>query len=123
MAGWVRGTGAGANSASSTDTPGALHPYSTRCTVGSAAIDPHRIYQTHPRVQMVDVPSRPVGAEEVVVRVAYAGINGGCETFRVRGDHAFAFLRGREGFDLGAEGCGVVVVRGGEGGGGSAERW
>lgn len=42
----------------------------------------------------------------------YAGINGGCETFRVRGEHAFAGNAGQRGFLLGAEGSGRVVAVG-----------
>jgi hypothetical protein len=29
-------------------------------------------------------------ADEAMVWVAYAGVNGGCETFRCRAEHAFA---------------------------------
>ena len=31
--------------------------------------------------------------DHVVVRIAYAGVNGGCETFRVRGEAGTAFAR------------------------------
>jgi len=48
------------------------------------------------------------------VRVRWAGVNGGCETFRVRGEHWFAANRraGDGGFPLGAEGAGEVVQLG-----------
>ena len=49
--------------------------------------------------------------DEVILKVLYAGVNGGCETFRCRGDYAFS--RNREsssGFVLGAEGVGEVVM-------------
>ena len=49
--------------------------------------------------------------DEVVLRVLCAGVNGGCETFRCRGDYAFS--RNKEatsGFALGAEGVGEVVA-------------
>jgi NADPH:quinone reductase-like Zn-dependent oxidoreductase len=46
---------------------------------------------------------------EVLVKVAYAGINGGCETFRARGEHAFSGNRTAQFFTLGAEGAGTVV--------------
>lgn len=46
---------------------------------------------------------------EVLIQVAYAGINGGCETFRCRGEHAFAVNRKLPFFALGAEGAGTVV--------------
>jgi NADPH:quinone reductase-like Zn-dependent oxidoreductase len=53
------------------------------------------------------------GVGEVVVKVLFAGINGGCETFRARGDHIFAGNRQcRNGFPLGAEGSGIVVALG-----------
>lgn len=42
----------------------------------------------------------------------YAGINGGCETFRVRGEFAFAGNRAKPWYPLGAEGAGVVVALG-----------
>lgn len=49
---------------------------------------------------------------QVLVRMHYAGINGGCETFRVRGEYAFAANRGKAWYPLGAEGAGVVVALG-----------
>lgn len=53
---------------------------------------------------------------EVLVRMHYAGINGGCETFRARAEHAFARHREQhEPYPLGAEGSGVVVARAAEG--------
>lgn len=48
----------------------------------------------------------------MVVKVSYAGVNGGCETFRVRGEHAFSGNQGLYDFPLGAECCGVVVAVG-----------
>ncbi len=53
-----------------------------------------------------------LGADEVIVRVAYAGVNGGCETFRCRGEHAFARNKSLTDFPLGAEGVGTVVAVG-----------
>lgn len=49
---------------------------------------------------------------QVLVRVHYAGINGGCETFRARGEHSFSGNQDKANFPLGAEGCGVVVALG-----------
>ena len=49
---------------------------------------------------------------QVLVQVHYAGINGGCETFRARGQYAFAGNADKEDFPLGAEGCGVVAAVG-----------
>ena len=54
-------------------------------------------------------------SDEVIVRVAYAGVNGGCETFRCRGEHAFARNRSLTDFPLGAEGVGTVVAVGSDG--------
>ena len=51
-------------------------------------------------------------SDEVLVKVAYTGINGGCETFRVRGEHAFAGNQGLRDFPLGAEAVGVVSALG-----------
>lgn len=42
----------------------------------------------------------------------YAGINGGCETFRVRGEGAFAANKAKGEYALGAEGAGVVAAVG-----------
>ena len=53
-----------------------------------------------------------MGADEVVVRVAFAGVNGGCETFRCRAEHAFARNKTLTDFSLGAEGVGTVVAVG-----------
>ena len=64
------------------------------------------------KVAVVDTPA--LAADEVLVEVRYAGINGGCETFRARGEHAFAGNRGEADFALGAEGVGVVAARGAE---------
>lgn len=53
-----------------------------------------------------------LGDDDVVVRVAYAGVNGGCETFRCRGEYAFTRNVAVKGFALGAEGVGEVVAHG-----------
>ncbi|GBF92774.1 hypothetical protein Rsub_05393 [Raphidocelis subcapitata] len=60
----------------------------------------------------VEAPMPAPGPGEVLVRIHFAGINGGCETFRARGEHAFASNSAREAFPLGAEGAGVVVAAG-----------
>lgn len=52
------------------------------------------------------------GEGEVVVRVVTAGINGGCETFRARGERAFAGLKNVTNYKLGSEGAGVVLRSG-----------
>ncbi|KAG2427481.1 hypothetical protein HXX76_012414 [Chlamydomonas incerta] len=52
------------------------------------------------------------GPGEVLVRVLVAGVNGGCETFRARGEFAFSGNQGLQGFPLGAEGAGRVVALG-----------
>ena len=49
----------------------------------------------------------------VMVAVGAAGVNGGCETFRARGEHWFEKnKKASNGFALGAEGVGVVVDKG-----------
>ena len=49
--------------------------------------------------------------DERIIRVLYAGVNGGCETFRCRGEYAFSRNKDVRGtFPLGAEGCGIVVA-------------
>ena len=53
-----------------------------------------------------------MGPDEVVVRVSFAGVNGGCETFRCRAEHAFARNKTLSDFSLGAEGVGTVVAVG-----------
>jgi NADPH:quinone reductase-like Zn-dependent oxidoreductase len=50
--------------------------------------------------------------DEVLVRVIAAGINGGCETFRARGERAFAGLQGATDYSLGSEGAGIVIRAG-----------
>lgn len=42
----------------------------------------------------------------------YAGINGGCETFRVRGEGAFTGNKSKQEYGLGAEGAGTVAAVG-----------
>ena len=84
---------------------------------------------------VVSAPTPAPGPGEVLLRVRYAGVNGGCETFRARGEHWFAgnakkpgVWAGRVaspawsrrahaalspgGFPLGAEGAGEVVATG-----------
>ena len=62
--------------------------------------------------KVVDFAPRAPGTAEVAVRVRFAGINGGCETFRARAEHWFERNRALEGFALGAEGSGEVVAVG-----------
>ena len=62
---------------------------------------------------IVELPMPDLAEGEVLVKVIYAGVNGGCETFRARGEFAFAANRAAEGaFALGAEGVGVVAAIG-----------
>ena len=51
-------------------------------------------------------------AVQVIVKVHYAGVNGGCETFRARGEWAFARNKDVPEFALGAESSGTVVATG-----------
>ncbi|GIL65765.1 hypothetical protein Vafri_19461 [Volvox africanus] len=64
-----------------------------------------------------ELPLQPPSSGEVLIRITHAGINGGCETFRARGEHAFAANRRLKDFPLGAEGAGVVVATGPDTGG------
>lgn len=63
-------------------------------------------------VEVEQVPLQLPGEGEALVRVEYAGINGGCELFRVRGEHAFVGNRERGHYLLGAEGCGTIAAVG-----------
>lgn len=49
---------------------------------------------------------------QVLIQMKYAGINGGCETFRARGEYAFSANREKQSFTLGAEGAGVIAAVG-----------
>ena len=68
---------------------------------------------------LTSVPWTPPPPGEVNVRIAYAGVNGGCETFRVRAEPGTPFEK-REGASstssapvpLGAEGVGLVAAVG-----------
>lgn len=58
---------------------------------------------------------RPPGPGQALVRVTHAGINGGCETFRSRGEFWFKANKrplGDAGFALGAEGAGTIAALG-----------
>mmetsp|Transcript_55677 Transcript_55677/g.81853 ORF Transcript_55677/g.81853 Transcript_55677/m.81853 type:complete len:410 (+) Transcript_55677:9-1238(+) len=56
------------------------------------------------------IPMPQLSAGEVLVQVTYAGVNGGCETFRARGEHWFADNKNAaNGFSMGAEGVGLVA--------------
>lgn len=48
----------------------------------------------------------------MLIHIAHAGINGGCETFRARGEHAFRANKDAGEYNLGAEASGVVVAMG-----------
>lgn len=65
--------------------------------------------------QVRTLPTPTVDPDEVLVRVMFAGVNGGCETFRARGEHAFlGNTKSTEPFGLGAEGVGVIAAIGSE---------
>jgi len=59
--------------------------------------------------EIEEVPMLIPKEGEVLIKVAFAGINGGCETFRARGEHAFNGNRSAQSFTLGAEGAGTIV--------------
>lgn len=46
------------------------------------------------------------------MKMLYAGINGGCETFRVRGEGAFTTNKAKQEYALGAEGAGIIAAVG-----------
>jgi len=50
--------------------------------------------------------------DQVLIQLKYAGVNGGCETFRARGEFAFAGNASKQLFALGAEGAGIVAAVG-----------
>lgn len=62
-------------------------------------------------IQELDTPE-DLQPDEALIRVEYAGINGGCETFRARGEYDFAGNKDKTNFRLGAEGVGTVVAVG-----------
>eukprot|EP00879_Flechtneria_rotunda_P009564 GHRR01010010.1.p1 GENE.GHRR01010010.1~~GHRR01010010.1.p1 ORF type:complete len:380 (+),score=128.42 GHRR01010010.1:157-1296(+) len=53
-----------------------------------------------------------LGPNEVLIQLKYAGINGGCETFRARGEYAFAGNKNKTNIPLGAEGSGIIAAVG-----------
>jgi NADPH:quinone reductase-like Zn-dependent oxidoreductase len=63
--------------------------------------------------QVRTLPTPSIDEDEVLVKVIYAGVNGGCETFRARGEYAFqGNAKAIEPFGLGAEGVGIVAAVG-----------
>ena len=63
--------------------------------------------------QVRTLPTPSIDEDEVLVKVIYAGVNGGCETFRARGEYAFqGNAKATEPFGLGAEGVGIVAAVG-----------
>lgn len=66
--------------------------------------------------QVAQIKSLPIPSlekDEALIRVLYAGINGGCETFRARGEFVFGEnAEAKEPFALGAEGVGIVAAVG-----------
>lgn len=61
-------------------------------------------------VQLQDPSSLSAGW--CLVKVKFAGVNGGCETFRSRGEYWFERNKNVDTFSLGAEGAGLVVAVG-----------
>lgn len=59
-----------------------------------------------------DLQTPALGEGQVLVQVLTAGINGGCETFRARGERAFTGLQRSSDYALGSEGAGVVLCAG-----------
>ena len=63
---------------------------------------------------VIEIETPELEKDEALIRVEYAGVNGGCETFRARGEHSFEQNKDATNFRLGAEGVGVVVAVGSE---------
>uniref|UniRef100_A0A7S4AIU6 Enoyl reductase (ER) domain-containing protein n=2 Tax=Pseudo-nitzschia australis TaxID=44445 RepID=A0A7S4AIU6_9STRA len=63
---------------------------------------------------VIEIETPELREDEALIRVAYAGVNGGCETFRARGEHSFQGNKDVKNFRLGAEGVGHVVAVGSE---------
>jgi len=63
---------------------------------------------------IIDIETPELKNDEALIRVEYAGINGGCETFRARAEHSFRENKNEKNFRLGAEGVGHVVAVGSE---------
>jgi len=64
-------------------------------------------------IRSLSIPT--VGDDDILICVKYAGVNGGCETFRARGEFAFqgnAKATEDDPFHLGAEGVGIVAAVG-----------
>jgi len=61
---------------------------------------------------VIEIAIPELESDEVLIRVEYAGVNGGCETFRARGEYSFKNNKDTTNFRLGAEGVGYVVAIG-----------
>mmetsp|Transcript_35084 Transcript_35084/g.41870 ORF Transcript_35084/g.41870 Transcript_35084/m.41870 type:complete len:379 (+) Transcript_35084:97-1233(+) len=64
--------------------------------------------------KVIEIETPELEKDEALIRVEYAGVNGGCETFRARGEHSFEGNKDAKNFRLGAEGVGHVVAVGTE---------
>lgn len=63
---------------------------------------------------IIEIETPELKKDEALIRVEFAGVNGGCETFRVRAEHSFRDNKDAKNFRLGAEGVGRVVAVGSE---------
>jgi len=63
---------------------------------------------------IIEIETPELKNDEALIRVEYAGVNGGCETFRARAEHSFQQNIDAKNFRLGAEGVGHVVAVGSE---------
>lgn len=63
---------------------------------------------------VIEIETPELKKDEALIRVEYAGVNGGCETFRARAEHSFQQNKDLKNFRLGAEGVGRVVAVGSE---------
>ena len=117
----MRGGGGGGGGVSSTRchaapppqfTLGPTNPLSFSRLVALAPAPDFRAAATLATLPWADPPDG-----HVTVRITYAGVNGGCETFRVRGEPGTAFAKNArasaaEPISLGAEGVGLVAAVG-----------
>ncbi len=76
-------------------------PQPTPCNCSSGRQKHPHLFSSTPQYPIPRSPPQHTHANfltpntpQVLVRVTYAGVNGGCETFRARGEYAFAANRG-----------------------------
>ena len=101
------------------------HPTTPQCSTTPPSPSPSPLPSTFRRLiarrtgqsftavaEIEQTPMLQPGEGQVLIKVAYAGVNGGCETFRCQGAFAFARNKTLPSYPLGAEGTGVIVQLG-----------